>query len=168
MAGLIFYIRSGLCCETKPVTGCFALHKALPGFFLCIFSSLTCLKKPVFSLSLFLKSEKIPALLSLGKGLEYRPSRDLQSVPSAYGLSTGLGHGSEIIEGSIFRAFGTEVCLSRYQFQRSICFLEMHTTFKHSLVIEQHCFLGGYGKKREECAVDFRERSARCGKMHFT
>ncbi len=68
--------------------------------FLCIFSSLTCLKKPVFSkrdllqwkvstsetllgssdqrkapasLPLFLKSEKIPALLSVGKGLEYRP-----------------------------------------------------------------------------------------------
>jgi hypothetical protein len=28
------------------------------------------------SLSLFLKSEKIPALLHLGKGLEYRPFRD--------------------------------------------------------------------------------------------
>jgi hypothetical protein len=50
-------------------------RKALPEFFLCIFSSLTCLKKPVFrkrdllrwnvtaTLSLFLKSEKIPALL---------------------------------------------------------------------------------------------------------
>jgi hypothetical protein len=25
------------------------IRKALPGFFLCIFSSLTCLKKPVFS-----------------------------------------------------------------------------------------------------------------------
>jgi hypothetical protein len=49
-------------------------HKALPGFFLCIFSSLTCLKKLVFSkldllqwkvtasLPLFLKSEKITAL----------------------------------------------------------------------------------------------------------
>jgi hypothetical protein len=53
----------------------FPIVKALPGFFLCIFSSLTCLKKPVFSkrdllqwkvpasLSLFLKSERIPALL---------------------------------------------------------------------------------------------------------
>jgi hypothetical protein len=51
------------------------IRKALRGFFICIFSSLTCLKKPVFSkwdllcwkvpasLSLFLKSEKIPALL---------------------------------------------------------------------------------------------------------
>jgi hypothetical protein len=71
-------------------------RKALPGFFLCIFSSLTCLKKTVFSkagssavkkvlaqailgssnqrkvptsLFLFLKSEKIPALLSIEKGL---------------------------------------------------------------------------------------------------
>jgi hypothetical protein len=57
--------------------GCMLLshRKALPEFFLCIFSSLTCLKKPVFSegdllqwkvpasLSLFLKSEKIPSLL---------------------------------------------------------------------------------------------------------
>jgi hypothetical protein len=71
-------------------------HKALPGFFLCIFSSLTCLKKPVFSkrdllswkvlasLSLFLKSEKIPALLYVGKGPEYRPLHDFGFVPSAY------------------------------------------------------------------------------------
>jgi hypothetical protein len=63
-------------------------HKALPGFFLCIFSSLTCLKKLVFSkpdllrwkvsasLSLFLKSENIPALLYIGKGPEYRPFRE--------------------------------------------------------------------------------------------
>jgi hypothetical protein len=88
------------------------LRKALPGFFLCIFSSLTCLKKPVFSKwdllgwkvparlywdlltsrgtsqvvlgssdlwkvpasqSLFLKSQKIPALLYIGKGPESRP-----------------------------------------------------------------------------------------------
>jgi hypothetical protein len=55
--------------------------------FLCIFSSITCLKKPVFttrgifcggrkvtaSLSLFLKCEKILALLYLGKGPKYRP-----------------------------------------------------------------------------------------------
>jgi hypothetical protein len=72
--------------------------KALPGFLLRIFSSLACLKKPVFSkrifcsgsyqpgctgifwpaegttgLSLFLKSEKFPALLYAGKGPEYRP-----------------------------------------------------------------------------------------------
>jgi hypothetical protein len=78
-------------------------------FFLCIFSSITCLKKPVFSkwdlwpwkvlevvlgsfdqlkvpasLSLFLKSEKIPALLYIGKGPEYRPFHDFQPVPLAY------------------------------------------------------------------------------------
>jgi len=79
-----------------------SLRKALPGFFLCIFSSLTCLKKPVFSkpdllrlegtsqavlgssdqrkvragLSLFLKSEKIQAVLYGGKGPEYRPVHD--------------------------------------------------------------------------------------------
>jgi hypothetical protein len=35
------------------------------------------------SLSLFLKSEKIPSLLYLGKGPEYRPFRDLRSVPEA-------------------------------------------------------------------------------------
>jgi hypothetical protein len=58
------------------------LHKSLPGFFFCIFSSLICLKKPVFSkgdllqwkvpasLSLFLKCKKIPALLYLEKGPE--------------------------------------------------------------------------------------------------
>jgi hypothetical protein len=69
------------------------VRKALPGFFLCIFSSLTCLKKPVFSerdlvqwkvpasLSLFLNSEKIPAL---EKDLSYRPFRDFRPVLSAY------------------------------------------------------------------------------------
>jgi hypothetical protein len=36
------------------------------------------------SLSLFLKSEKIPALLYEGKGPKYRPFRDFRSVPSAY------------------------------------------------------------------------------------
>jgi hypothetical protein len=57
--------------------------KAPPGFFVCIFNSITCLKKPYFqqrgssdqwkvpaSLSLFLKSEKIPDLLYVGKGPE--------------------------------------------------------------------------------------------------
>jgi hypothetical protein len=101
--------------QNKPITGCFALHKALPGFFLCIFSSLTYLKKPVFTLSLFQKSEKIPTLLSVGKGPENRPFRDFRPVPSAYRLSTGLGQRSQITEGSIFRPFSTEVCLSRYQ-----------------------------------------------------
>jgi hypothetical protein len=36
------------------------------------------------SLSLFLKSEKIRALLYLGKGPEYRPFRDFRPVTSAY------------------------------------------------------------------------------------
>jgi hypothetical protein len=36
------------------------------------------------SLSLFLKSEKIPALLHLGKGPEYKPFSDFRPVPSAY------------------------------------------------------------------------------------
>jgi hypothetical protein len=36
------------------------------------------------SLSLYLKSEKIPALLYLGKGLEYRPFCDFRRDPSAY------------------------------------------------------------------------------------
>jgi len=64
----------------------------------------TSLKKPVFSkrdllqwtvpanlywdlltsLSLFLKSEKIPALLYVGKGPQYRPFHDFRPVPSAY------------------------------------------------------------------------------------
>jgi hypothetical protein len=76
----------------------FHFHKALPVFFfLFIFSSLTCLKKLVFSnpdllrwkvtasLSLFLKSEKIPALLYIGKGSEYRPFREFRPVPLALG-----------------------------------------------------------------------------------
>jgi hypothetical protein len=74
----------------------FHFRQALPGFFLCIFSSLTCLKKPVFSKldllwwkvparlywdlltsgryqpACLLKSEKIPALLHVGKGPDYR------------------------------------------------------------------------------------------------
>jgi hypothetical protein len=73
-------------------SGCAILlvRKALPRFFLCIFSSLTCLKKRVFSKrdllrwKVFLKSEKIPALLYLGKGPEYKPFHDFQPVPSAY------------------------------------------------------------------------------------
>ncbi len=38
------------------------IRKALPGFFLCIFSSLTCLKKPVFSKRELLRW-KVPARL---------------------------------------------------------------------------------------------------------
>ncbi len=44
------------------------------------------------SLSLFLKSEKIPSPLYLGRGPEYRPFRDLRSVPK-----TGLIHVCSII-----------------------------------------------------------------------
>jgi hypothetical protein len=36
------------------------------------------------SLSLFLKYEKIPALLYIGKGQEYRPFHDSQPFTSAY------------------------------------------------------------------------------------
>jgi hypothetical protein len=35
------------------------------------------------ALSLFLKSERIPALLYVGKGPEYKPFFDLRSVPEA-------------------------------------------------------------------------------------
>jgi hypothetical protein len=60
------------------------------------FSSLTYLKTQVFSkgdlllwkvlasLSLFLKSEKIPALPFRGKGPQYRSFHDFQHVPLAY------------------------------------------------------------------------------------
>jgi len=70
--------------------------KAPPGFFLSIFSSLTCPKKPVFSKHdllwwkvpasqlLFLKTEKILALLYGGKGHEERPFCDFGPVPSVY------------------------------------------------------------------------------------
>jgi hypothetical protein len=89
---------------------CFPLlRKALPGLFLRIFSSITYPQKPGFSkrdlllwkvptsqallgssdqwkvpasLSLFLKSEKIPALLYVGKGHEYRPFRDFRRLPA--------------------------------------------------------------------------------------
>jgi len=84
-----------------PALGPILGGKALPGFFLCIFSSLdaylpedTCFQQAGYSvveatsqavlgsfderkvpasLSLFLKSEKFPALLHKGKGPEYRP-----------------------------------------------------------------------------------------------
>jgi hypothetical protein len=87
---------------------CFPLlRKALPGLFLRIFSSITYPQKPGFSkrdlllwkvptsqallgssdqwkvpasLSLFLKSEKIPALLYVGKGHEYRPFSDFRRL----------------------------------------------------------------------------------------
>jgi hypothetical protein len=88
----------------------FEQRKHCLDFLLCIFSSITCLKKPVFSklepfavegtsqvilgssdqrkvpasLSLFLKSEKIPARLYVGKRPRYRPFRDFRPVPLAY------------------------------------------------------------------------------------
>jgi hypothetical protein len=42
-------------------------------------------RKVQASLSLFLKSEKIPALLYVGKGPEYMPFREFQPVTLAYG-----------------------------------------------------------------------------------
>jgi hypothetical protein len=59
------------------------------------------------SLSLFLKSEKISALLYEGKGPGYRPFRDFQPVPSAYQQNhlfpqpTSLRHRSQIMEGPV-------------------------------------------------------------------
>jgi hypothetical protein len=72
------------------------------------------------SLSLFLKSGKIPALLDKGKGPKYRPFRDFRSVPSAYwpwaqisnygrACTTGLGHRSQITEGPVLPALGTDL-----------------------------------------------------------
>jgi hypothetical protein len=76
---------------------------------------LPCLpEKPVFrkwdlqqwkvpaSLSLFLKSEKIPALLCIGRGPTYRPFCDLRSVPEA-----------QITEGPVLRLFSYNSCMNR-------------------------------------------------------
>jgi len=41
-------------------------------------------RKVPASLSVFLKSEKIPALLYIGKGPEHRPFSDFRHVPSDY------------------------------------------------------------------------------------
>jgi hypothetical protein len=63
-------------------------------------------RKVPASLSLFLKSEKIPALVCVGKGFEYRPFHDFQPVPSP----TGLGHRSQILKGPELRPFSyTEI-----------------------------------------------------------
>jgi hypothetical protein len=66
------------------------LCKALPGFFICIFSCLTCLKKPVF-IKQHLLRWKVPARLQcngffwLGeKEPEYKPFQDFRPVPLAY------------------------------------------------------------------------------------
>jgi hypothetical protein len=58
-------------------------------------------RKVPASLSLFLKSEKIPALLYIGNGPEYRPFSDFRPVPQP----TGFGHRSQITEGPVLRPF---------------------------------------------------------------
>jgi hypothetical protein len=47
----MFMVMFALCCMMGKAHrwGTFPIPKALPGFFLCIFSSITCLKKPVLS-----------------------------------------------------------------------------------------------------------------------
>jgi hypothetical protein len=54
------------------------------------------------SLSLFLKSEKIPALLYIGRGRMYRPFCDLRSVPEA-----------QITEGPVLTLFHYNSCTNR-------------------------------------------------------
>ncbi len=119
----------------------FQCCKALPGFFLRIFSSLECLKKPVFakrdllwwkvrarlywdvltqwkvsaSLSLFLKSEKISARLYEGKGPGYTgPSVIFNLFPQP----TRLGHRSQIMEGPVLRPVSSYLI---YKFTTSVC-----------------------------------------------
>jgi hypothetical protein len=54
-------------------------------------------RKVPASLSLFLKSEKIPALLYVGK----RPSRGPSVIFDLFPWPTGLGHRSQITKGPI-------------------------------------------------------------------
>ncbi len=54
------------------------------------------------SLSLFVKSEKIPALLYIGRGPTNRPFCDLRSVPEA-----------QITEGRVLRLFSYNSCTNR-------------------------------------------------------
>ncbi len=56
-------------------------------------------RKVPASLSLFLKSKKIPALLYIGKGPSTGPSVIFDLFP----WPTGLGHRSQITKGPIFR-----------------------------------------------------------------
>jgi hypothetical protein len=91
---------------------------------LCIFSSLTCLKKkPVLSkrdllrwkvparlykdlltsLSLFLKSEKIPAPLYVGKGPESVQGPFM--IFDLFARPIGLGQRSQIVKGLVLRPF---------------------------------------------------------------
>ncbi len=57
-------------------------------------------RKVPASLSLYLKSEKIPALLYIGKGPSTGPSVIFDLFP----WPTGLGHRSQITKGPIFRS----------------------------------------------------------------
>jgi hypothetical protein len=55
-------------------------------------------RKVPAGLSLFLKSEKIPALLYEGKGLEYRPFRDFRPVSLAYQAQAQISnHGRQAL-----------------------------------------------------------------------
>jgi hypothetical protein len=97
-------LHSGFTPRVRSVGIYFWFRKALPGFFLCIFSSITCLKKPVsinrdfllwkvpVSLSLFLKREKILAPLYVGKGPKYKPFYDFRPVPLAYRPQTEMSN----------------------------------------------------------------------------
>ncbi len=96
--------------------------KALPGFFLCISSSLTCLKKPVFN-NWDLLRWKVPARLPtqavLGsskpaKGTHQpvtiskkwkNPSSAFPRKRTGVQALTGLGHRSQIMEGPVLRPF---------------------------------------------------------------
>jgi hypothetical protein len=58
-------------------------------------------RKVPASMSLFLKSEKIPALLYVGKG----PSTGPSAIFDLFPWPTGLGHRSQITKGPILRPF---------------------------------------------------------------
>ncbi len=58
-------------------------------------------RKVPANLSLFLKSDKIPALLYVGKGPEYSPFRDFD----LFRRPIGLGHRSQITERPVLRPF---------------------------------------------------------------
>jgi hypothetical protein len=118
--------------------------------------SLTCVKKPVCSkrdllrwkvpasMSLFLKIKKIPALLYVGKGPEYRSFSDLrpvlrpeyrsfpdfQPVPSASSLSTGLKSQKGLYSGPVLLYQIPHVC-NNCQFETmcecSICLQSQKT-----------------------------------------
>jgi hypothetical protein len=118
--------KTGVISQQQKFHGPFGRVKHCLDFFLCIFSSITCLKKPVFSkgeifcggryqpgcigifwlaegipasLSLVLKSEKIPALLYWGEG-------PMSTGPSV--VFDLLAHISQIREGPVLRPFSYE------------------------------------------------------------